>query len=75
MLGGYRSGELSEEAVSRLHRLAIAAAAASNGGAPLEASHIMEATSTHHGSEGFAFDSTGRKSDAAFHADLLGDDD
>jgi hypothetical protein len=36
---------------------------------------IMELASTQDGAEGFAFDSAGHKTDAAFHADLLGDEE
>lgn len=71
-LGGYLSTSLDEEAVSRLHRLAIAAAALANGGEQLSLNRIMELASTQDGTEGFSFDATGRKSDAAFHAELLG---
>ena len=65
-LGGYLNRELSEQAVARLHRLAIAAAAIANSGAPLEVNEIMEAASTQQGTEGFSYDPTGRKTDAAF---------
>jgi len=34
----------------------------------------METASTQHGTEGFSYDPAGHKSDAAFHAELLGDD-
>jgi acetoin utilization deacetylase AcuC-like enzyme len=74
LLGGYKSPELSEEAVARLHRLAIAAAALANRGEPLSVHRIKELASTQEGSEGFAFDSTGHKTDAEFFADLLGDE-
>lgn len=74
MLGGYLSKTLQQEDVARLHRLGIAAAALANTGEELSAHAAMEMASTQEGTEGFAFDSTGRKTDAGFHADLLGDE-
>ncbi len=64
LLGGYRSTDLEEEAVSRLHRVAIAAAAIANRGDLLDSQRIMELASTQDGIEGFSFDSTGRRYDA-----------
>jgi hypothetical protein len=75
LLGGYRSTDFDEEAVARLHRIVIAAAALANEVAQLDVHDIMELAATQNGSEGFSFDWTGRKTDAGFHAELLGDEE
>ena len=59
LLGGYRSRELSEEAVARLHRVCIATAALANAGEELSVQEIMELASTQHGTEGFSHDPNG----------------
>jgi hypothetical protein len=66
---------LTREDLAGLHRLTIAAAAQANAGEPLSAHSIMDAAyaGRHRGTEGFADDPNGRKTDAAFHAELLGD--
>jgi acetoin utilization deacetylase AcuC-like enzyme len=75
LLGGYRNEVLDEQALARLHRLAIAAAAMANSGEHVDEHDIMELASTQRGSEGFSFDATGHKSDADFHDEFLGDED
>jgi acetoin utilization deacetylase AcuC-like enzyme len=61
LLGGYRSTDLGEEAVSRLHRIAIAAAAVANRGDVLDSQEVMELASTRDGTEGFCSTQTGRR--------------
>jgi hypothetical protein len=51
----------------------ISAAALANGSKDLNANEIIEFAWRQDGTEGFAFDTTGRKTDVAFHADPLGD--
>lgn len=75
LLGGYLGADLGEEALSRLHRLAIAAAALANRRERLDPNGVMELAATQDGAEGFSFDATGRKEDAAFHDALLGDEE
>jgi acetoin utilization deacetylase AcuC-like enzyme len=75
LLGGYLSETLQQEDVARLHRLCIATAALANSGRDLSTHAVMEAASTQEGSEGFSWDAAGRKSDAGFFADLLGDEE
>jgi hypothetical protein len=72
----YTSADLSERELAGLHRLTVAAAAQANAGEPLSVNAIMDAAyaGRHEGTEGFAYDANGRKTDAAFHAELLGDD-
>jgi hypothetical protein len=75
LLGGYLSETLQQEDVARLHRLCIATAALANAGEELSAHSVMETASTQEGSEGFSWDAAGRKSDAGFFDDLLGDEE
>lgn len=77
LAGGYLSQSLSQDDLVGLHRLTIATAAMANTGQPLEAGSIMAAAyaGPHRGTEGFSFDANGRKSDAGFHAELLGDEE
>lgn len=75
LLGGYLSETLQQEDVARLHRLCIATAAIANGGDELSTHAVMETASTQEGSEGFSWDAAGRKSDAGFFDDLLGDEE
>lgn len=76
LAGGYLSKDLSQDDLVGLHRLTIAAAAMANAGHPLETGPIMSSAyaGPHRGTEGFSFDANGRKSDAGFHDDLLGDE-
>jgi acetoin utilization deacetylase AcuC-like enzyme len=76
LAGGYLSDDLLQDDLVGLHRLTIAAAAMANAGHPLETGSIMaSAYAGHHrGTEGFSFDANGRKTDAGFHEDLLGDE-
>ena len=77
LAGGYVSEALMQGDLVGLHRLTLASAALANSGRPLELHRIMDAAyaGPHRGNEGFAFDANGRKVDAGFHADLLGDED
>jgi len=77
MAGGYVSRELSRDDLVGLHRLTLASAAMANLDEPLELHRVMNVAyaGPHRGSEGFAFDANGRKTDAGFHAELLGDED
>ena len=77
MAGGYLSQDLSQDDLVGLHRLTIAAAGIANGGHPREKGPIMTSAyaGPHRGTEGFSFDANGRKSDAGFHADMLGDEE
>lgn len=77
LAGGYLSQDLSQDDLVGLHRLTIAAAAMTNAGHPLETASIMASAyaGPHRATEGFSFDANGRKSDAGFHADLLGDEE
>ena len=77
LAGGYTGEDLSERDLAGLHRLTVAAAAQANAGEPLSVHDIMDAAyaGPHEGREGFAYDANGRKTDAGFHDELLGDDD
>ena len=76
LAGGYSSPELTRDDLAGLHRLTIAAAARANAAEPLSVHSIMAAAYAGplEGNEGFCYDSSGRKTDAAFHAEMLGDD-
>jgi hypothetical protein len=77
LAGGYLSPDLSQGDLVGLHRLTIAAAGIANAEHPSETGPIMMAAyaGPHKGTEGFSFDANGRKSDAGFPADVLGDED
>ena len=77
LAGGYLSPDLSQDDLVGLHRLTIAAAAMANAGHLFEAGPLMASAyaGPHRATEGFTFDANGRKSDAGFHADLLGDEE
>ena len=77
LAGGYLSDDLLQDDLVGLHRLTIAAAAIANAGDPLETGPIMywAYAGPHRGTEGFSFDANGRKSDAGFHEDLLGNEE
>jgi hypothetical protein len=77
LAGGYLSPDLSQDDLVGLHRLTIAAAGLANDGRLFETGSLMASAyaGPHRGTEGFTFDANGRKSDAGFHADLLGNEE
>jgi acetoin utilization deacetylase AcuC-like enzyme len=77
LAGGYARRGLTREDLAGLHRLTVAAAAQANSGGSLLTHDIMRAAyaGQHEATEGFTYDANGRKTDAAFHADLLGGED
>jgi acetoin utilization deacetylase AcuC-like enzyme len=74
LAGGYLSPDLSQDDLVGLHRLTITAAGIANAGHPRKTGPITTSAyaGPHRGAEGFSFDANGRKSDAGFHADMLG---
>ena len=77
LAGGYLSERLSHDDLVGLHRLTLASATLANTGEEIDVHRVMDAAyaGPHRGTEGFAFEPNGRKTDEGFHQELLSDEE